>query len=250
VCQPIAICGSFWAIARGMSLAPSRGMRTFVVVAVFMLSTACGGQTDGNSAGGQGGTHATGGSGGLGGSGGATGGSGGFVPSGGSGGGPNGCSVLTSILGPYPVTFRFTNPITEPLYIRQDCMITWSLYGCTDDFKTELAHRADCMSDCSEDYPGGGCVACGACMMQGLEVTNVAPVTDDWNGMTYTFGKTASGCSCYNPAMATAGKYLVRVPVYKTKEDAEFGNVAYQSEVYFDLPAPNGVVEVPVVLLD
>lgn len=221
------------------------------------LAIGCGGKTDnanngtgGTGAGGSGATGGNGATGGSGGSGavGATGGNGatgGSGAVGGSGGMPNECSVPTSEPGPYPVKFVFTNPTGQKIFVREDCQLNWSLYSCADGYSSELAHSADCTMDCSE--PSNGCIACGACMMNALEVSPTSPVQTDFSGFTYTFGQSGAGCQCHNQLVALPGKYSIKVPVYLSEQEAMSGQMAWEAWVDFTLPAPSGVVEVPLI---
>lgn len=206
----------------------------------------CGGKTDEPAAsGGSGGGGAVAGTGGAGATGG--GGSGGAGATGGGGAGGSGgmggaCAVPVTEPGPYALKIKIVNPTSQSLFVREDCMLNWSLYACTDGYTTALSHAANCTIDCSDDPTG--CIACGACMLTAHEVTPAAPVSADFGGYTYTFSQNASGCSCHNQIVAPPGKYAIRVPVFLSQQDAESGTAAYTAEAYFDLPAPNGVVEV------
>ena len=211
----------------------------------LLLTAACGGKTDDNTAntGGGGGAGAPGGSSG---SGGATGGGGGIGgASGGTGGMPNECSVTTTEPGPYPTKIRFVNPGGNPLWIREDCQLNWDLYSCADGYTTEVPHVADCMTACSETGTGG-CIACGACMLQAHQVTTASPVETEWSGHTFTFGQ-KNGCQCYDQSNALPGKYAIKIQVFASKDDAESFKAGYEAWAYFDLPAKNGVVEVSLV---
>ncbi len=101
----------------------------------------------------------------------------------------------------------------------------------------------DCTVDCAE--AGGGCIACGACMVEPLEVTNGAPAEVAWPGHTYTFDHTASGCSCHVRTPAAAGKYRATIRVYASEEAVTSGELLRVVEHDFELPAPGGVVTVP-----
>lgn len=217
----------------------------------LLVTAACGGKTDDNNATGGTGGGNTGGTGNVGGGGtgnvggGGSGGSG-NVGGGGSGGMPQECSVPTTEPGPYPTKIRFVNPIGPSLWIREDCQLNWDLYSCADGYQTEVPHNADCMTDCSET--GMGCIACGACMMQAVEVTNAQPVETEWSGYTYQYGE-KNGCQCYTKQSPLPGKYAIRVPVFGSKDDAESYNAGYDAWGYFELPAKNGVVEITLAAL-
>ncbi|MCC6901725.1 MAG: hypothetical protein IT377_22330 [Polyangiaceae bacterium] len=210
----------------------------------LLLTAACGGKTDDNTAntGGGGGAGATGGSSGSGGSGGASGGSGGAT--GGSGGMPVECSVPTTEPGPFPTKIRFVNPGPTPLFIREDCQLNWDLYSCADGYTTEVPHVASCMSSCAE--PNNGCIACGACMLEAHEVTSAAPVETEWSGHSYSFSQKNS-CQCYNEHNVLPGKYAIKIQVFTSKDDVTSYAAGYEAWAYFELPAKNGVVEVSLV---
>jgi hypothetical protein len=208
------------------------------------LALGCGGSTDGDGGGGSSGSGGGAGSGGSGGSG-ALAGAGGAL--GGSGGMPQECAGPVTEPGPYPVTFRFTNVGSEPLYLLEQCRLQFDLLSCADGYQTPLNLWADCTMNCAEsnDY---GCIACGACMQQAHDVTSAFPVDGNWHGQTYTFAQTKDGCQCHIPQTPPPGKYMIRVPVYTSKQAAEnWQPPAYSVEVSFMLPAPSGMVEVPLI---
>jgi len=156
---------------------------------------------------------------------------------------PNECAVPVSSPGPFPLQIKIVNPTSQNLFVREDCMLNWSLHSCADGYGQALPHAADCTMECVDD-PNSGCIACGACMLLALPVSAGSPVTTDWSGHTYKFSQNANGCGCHEQYSAPAGKYAIRVPVFLSQEDAASGNAAYDAWTYFELPAPNGVVEV------
>ena len=157
---------------------------------------------------------------------------------------PSECEVLVSGSGPYAVTFRFTNDSPQPLFVLGECHTRYTVTSCAGGYQDPLALWADCTQDCKLADPGG-CIACGACMWQGIEVTPSAPHQTEWSGKTFTFSETTSGCQCYNAFAAPAGRYRITVPVYGSDEGAQHGDVLHEVEVPFTLPAPGGVVHVP-----
>ncbi|MDI1446282.1 hypothetical protein [Polyangium sp. 6x1] len=198
------------------------------MAAGLVLATACGSTVN------EGGNGGAGGAGGAGGTGG-TGGEGGVIP-------PE-CVVETPASGPYEVTFRFENNGAFPAVLREDCVLEYKVESCEDGYATPLVTRALCSQACSSM---GGCIACGPCLQGGVPVAIGENVMDTWGGMRYTFGTTSEGCSCHEEHVARAGKYRLRVPVYASEMDADMNAPAYEVTVNFDLPAPNGVVVVPI----
>lgn len=216
---------------------------------VCVLVAACGGSTDADGSGGSGGNGASGGSGGSGATGGVGGssGAGGGGATGGTGGMPAECSVPASSAAPYEVMFRFTNTSAMPLFVLGECHVRYDVTSCADGYQQPLSLWGDCTIDCaSPEARNGGCIACGACMHQGIEVTPNAPHESSWAGNTFTFDTTNNGCSCHHTTAAPAGKYQISVPVYASDEAAQAGEALYEIKVPFTLPAPGGVVEVPI----
>lgn len=256
------------------------GMNKLVGVAVLLVLglVGCGGQTDPQGGAGTGANGAAAGNGGSGGSGaeggsagsGAIGGNGGQSGSSGSagnagnggsagngatagsagnagtGGLPDECAVPSNEPGPYTVTFHFVNVMPSPLFLREDCLLTWSLYSCADGYNNAVSHAADCTMSCTEPH---GCVECGACLENAIAVDAGAPHDATWTGITYTFGQNLDGCTCYNDSVAPAGKYQIRVPVYASEQDAIANNVAYEVTQAFDLSSSQ-IVEVQLALLE
>jgi hypothetical protein len=163
---------------------------------------------------------------------------------GGTGGVPDECSVPVSEPGPYPTTIRLINPSDTPLWVRQDCQITWQLFQCADGYTDPVATTGDCTIDCSES--GNGCIACGACMLVPLLVEPGAALDIEWSGYTYEYSQ-KQGCSCHVESVAPPAKYAVRVPVYSNVAEAESGESGWDAWTYFDLPAETGIVEVVLV---
>ncbi len=224
--------------------------RVLGTLAVVLASAplACGGSTSGDGSGGNAGSGgATGGSGGsTGGTAGTTGGTGGSVGgSAGTGGMPPACQVPSPGPGPYAVKFRFTNSSFKPFYVREDCRLQYTVSSCADGYAGSLVRNGDCTVDCKE-ADTGGCIACGACAQSAKQVTSGAPLDGDWAGYEYTFEQTKQGCDCHNKHVAPAGKYRLKVNVYASEQDAQIGNVSHPVEVDFTLPAPGGIVEVPI----
>jgi hypothetical protein len=223
------------------------GRKGIGMACVVLALAACGGSTDADGSGGSGGAGGSAGSGGSSGSGGSAGvGATGGGGAGGTGGMPSECSAPGGP-GPHEVTFRFTNSSATPLFVLGECHVRYDVTSCADGYQTPLSMWADCTIDCSSpEARGGGCIACGACMYQGIEVTPGAPYDSQWSGNTFDFATTNNGCSCHDPSAAPAGKYRISVPVYGSDDAAQQGSPLYTIEVPFTLPAPGGVVEVPI----
>lgn len=180
-----------------------------------------------------------------GGAGGAGGDGGGTTGSGGEGGViPPECAVATSEPGPYPVTFQFENFGVGTAYLREDCALQYSITSCEDGYSEPVATRTFCSQPCGD--PSGGCIVCGPCPLGPVPVAEGAQSTDAWPGMRYTSGTTSEGCACHEEHVARAGRYRIVVPVYTSEMAVMEGTPSYEVTVNFELPAPNGVVVVPI----
>ncbi len=156
---------------------------------------------------------------------------------------PAECAVQTNEIAPFEVSFQLTNNSSSTVYVRQECVLSYSVSACADGYTPSLSIWPDCTVNCEEDP--NGCIDCGACPLTGHPITPGSHLSTEWMGKTYTFQQTSMGCQCHNEQYATAGKYRVRVPVYATEAEAmSNGPPAKNVDVDFTLPAPGGVVEV------
>ncbi len=158
---------------------------------------------------------------------------------------PPQCSVNTNQTAPYAVTFQFTVGTGQVAFLAEDCYTQFQVTSCASAYVDPVGMHGDCTIDCSEVT---GCIECGACPSGAILVSQGSPHNVAWDGMQYFFNLNSSGCTCHTSTEAPAGKYRVEVPVYPTEEDA----LSYTNGVVltheFDLPAPDGIVTVPVGL--
>ncbi len=183
-----------------------------ISLALLTFLAACGGSTSsdvdsGGPAAGAGGSSA--GSGGA--SAGAAGSSAGSGGASAGSGGSDACAVPGTGAGPYDISFMLTNPSQKSIWLWQDCQLSAEISGCPD-YAAPIALSGSCTSDC-EDYQG--CLACGACMSQPLEIPPGGSKPFAWAGYTYTFD-TVQGCACHHTKIAPAGKYRLSVSVWDT----------------------------------
>lgn len=156
---------------------------------------------------------------------------------------PAECVVATDQEGPYPVKFQLTVAAEgTTMYIDWDCTPVVSLLTCDDGYTTALAFDTACTADCTAQPTE--CPICGQCPGGPAAVTSAAPREFSWSGHTYDFGKNQAGCSCHEEKTAHAGKYRLTVPVYASEADANAHTNGVNRTVDFDLPAPNGIVNV------
>lgn len=163
---------------------------------------------------------------------------GGVGSSAGSSFGGDGCGPKTSPLGPYPVKFVFSS--NTPVYLRFECSLSYNLYACGS---SALPRSGACTADCS-DTSSSGCIACGACAFGAKPVGPGASLEDSWDGRIYSSGTLPSGCPCTTGANAAPGMYTIGLSEFFSEADALANTNGYPRQVQFQLPAPNGVVEV------
>ncbi len=162
--------------------------------------------------------------------------------SGTAGGLPDECQVDTSQPTPHEVVFRFENATDQPLFLRRICTLDLAVSACADDYGEPLALWPGLSADCND--PSGGCVQSEACLTEAVAAEAGVPVNEPWPGKVYTFDINAEGCVCHYEHHTAAAKYRVTVPVFGSV-DVEDEEPAFEVEVNFEVPAPAGIVAVP-----
>jgi hypothetical protein len=145
---------------------------------------------------------------------------------------------------PYPVELQFRDNSTAPLFLfKSGCAdVTFAVTSCASGFTDHLADALFCA--CSCDTPRCG-IACGACLpdeARAIVGGDSARVT--WSGVSTT-AETKDGVQCATSRSLPAGRYRVSINVYDTADAAlahTAGRVVTQD---FELPAPAGLVDVP-----
>jgi hypothetical protein len=88
-------------------------------------------------------------------------------------------------------------------------------------------------------------VTCGACYPdEGRPVASGAPLDQPWTAFGEQLGWNSGG-QCLKTTMLPAGKYRVAIRAYDNAADAQKGAGGWVVTRDFELPAPGGVVEVP-----
>jgi len=228
--RPRAVGIGFWgALALGPIALSACGARSTIDLPTRGGQSSTATTTSSGRTGGSGGTGGTGGSGGT----------GGTVP-------PE-CEVPASSPAPYDVTFQFHNPSDQTLFLHEQCWTDFTITACADGYAEDLELWARCSVDCAD--PNGGCIQCEQCLDVAIPIEPGESHLYGWPGVTYTFDTNADGCSCHDDHDQAAGLHRITVPVYLTAEAAELGDVAYEVTIDFPLPAPQGLVVVPVAML-
>ena len=158
---------------------------------------------------------------------------------------PPECRLATSGQeGPFEVRFDIFGVTAQPFYLREECgRVEHEVYTCADGYSEPLATSVFCMGECGGEP---SCPICGPCD----EPAGLAEASIPWSGTVYDIESTAVwGCSCYRPGDAPPGRYRVQVPYYATEQAAaDHAAPAGTCTVDFELPDPDGVVEVMIGL--
>ena len=142
------------------------------------------------------------------------------------------------------MTFRFENQGATPVYLLEQCSLAFQVAACADGYQQSLALQGTCTINCEDASDGGGCIACGECMSQTLEVLPGQAKDVSWSGLQYTFDH-YQGCQCHYEHVAPAGLYRVSVPVWDKYFDPMQGeqpSASKQAQAYFELPGSGTVV--------
>jgi hypothetical protein len=144
---------------------------------------------------------------------------------------------------PYAVEFQFRNDTSAPLYVLQDCSLyDFGISSCASGFADRLNEPVICASFCGT---GGGGLQCGACPEnQGTAIAPGASLRRAWDGLSTTTMATSNG-QCVNRRALPAGRYRAAIWVYASEADALAREAPRVVTRDFELPAANGVVDVP-----
>ena len=139
---------------------------------------------------------------------------------------------------PSVVTFELRNDGSSPVYLRQDCLLNYTITSLADPART-IVRQGPCACDCAL----ATCPVCGACFQGPREVAAGAFLEDAWLTVNVTHEPRATG-SCERKHTLPAGPYRIDVPVYPTLGDAENGSGARTAAQSFELPGPDGNIVV------
>ena len=144
---------------------------------------------------------------------------------------------------PYAVEFRFHNDAASSLFVHKFCgRYEVGLSSCASGFTDRLNDFVG--NACSCDHPNCGIVG-GACEPdEGTEITAGVSLSSSFSGTSTTASSTASG-QCVTNRDLPAGRYRVSIWVYETADGALARTEPRVVSRDFELPAPNGIVDVP-----
>jgi hypothetical protein len=159
------------------------------------------------------------------------------------------CAVASTAKAPFPTEFRFRNVGTDPLFVSIGCLgVEYGLSSCASGFRDQLAPGFACggcacgATDCKAPD-----VLCGACMGPAGQL--VAPgesAAVPWSG-TSTRTENLAGRLCVRTQTPPAGRYRVAIRIYATADAAAGATGGQIVTRDFQLPADQGVVDVPLV---
>ena len=156
---------------------------------------------------------------------------------------PPECRVETAVAGPYEVRFRFINPTSDSLYIRErsdrpEFVIT----ACADGYAAEIPQQRYCVHACSPELS----LYCEVCPDPWDEVVFIHPgevVEQVWRASAF-YDSSMEGCFCHEVEPLPAAKYRLTVKAANSYQGAFEPTMGFVVEQDFDVPVPSGVVDV------
>jgi hypothetical protein len=144
---------------------------------------------------------------------------------------------------PYAVQLRFRNDGASSLFVRKSCgNYDFGVSSCASGFTDRLNDFAFCA--CSCDNPQCG-IVCGACEPDaGTEIAAGTSLDQPFSGTSTTLTPSCPG-QCVTNRDLPAGRYRVSIWVYDSAAGAVARTAPRVVSRDFELPAPNGVVDVP-----
>jgi hypothetical protein len=156
------------------------------------------------------------------------------------------CAVATTQKPPFGVTFRFRADGAAPVYVRTSCGSTsYGVSACASGFATPLGPFDFGCGICECGPESCPAVQCGACLPdEGTAIAPGASLDKPWTGIGVELGF-AHGTQCMTSTALPAAKYRVAIRAYDNADDAAKGLGGWIATRDFELPAPDGVVDVP-----
>ena len=159
------------------------------------------------------------------------------------------CAVAATAKPPFPTEFRFRNAGTTAVFLSIGCLgVDYGLGSCASGFRDQLAPGFACggcpcgATNCTEMG-----VACGPCMAPaGKRVAPGESAAVPWSG-TSSRTENLAGRSCVRTQTPPAGRYRVAIRIYDTADAAARATGGQIVTHDFQLPADQGVVDVPLV---
>jgi hypothetical protein len=159
------------------------------------------------------------------------------------------CAVASTAKAPFPTEFRFRNTGTAPLFVSIGCLgVEYGLSSCASGFRDQLAPGFACGGcPCGDTGCKAPDVQCGPCMGPAAQL--VAPgesAAVPWIGVS-SRTENLAGRTCVRTRTAPAGRYRVAIRIYATADAAARSAGGQIVTGDFQLPADQGVVDVPLV---
>jgi hypothetical protein len=142
---------------------------------------------------------------------------------------------------PTPVTFELRNDGIATVYLRQGCLVDYTITSLADPVHV-IQRPWSCGCDCAL----ASCPVCGACFEGSREVAIGAALTDQWWTVDIISVPRLNGVACERKEALPDGPYRIDVPVYASDADAIAQTNALTALQSFVLPAPRDSVTVQV----
>jgi hypothetical protein len=160
---------------------------------------------------------------------------------------PPACAASTTPTSapPYPVELRFRNDGASSLFVLKACgSYEIGVSSCASGFTDRLNDFVVCACSCDNPQCGNTCGQCPA--DEGTEIAAGTSLDQPWSGTSTTLTPSATG-QCVTSRDLPAGRYRVSIWVYDSAASAVARTGPRVVSRDFELPAPNGIVDVPLV---
>jgi hypothetical protein len=157
------------------------------------------------------------------------------------------CAVSTTESPPFGVTFRFRAG-DVPAYVHTDGCTgqEWGVSSCASGFTEQLGPIFGACGLCECGASSCQVGSCGQCYPdKGVAIAPGTSFDAPWTGESDELGKRSDGQACESMKALPAAKYRVAIRAYDNASDAEARIGGWIATRDFDLPAPGGVVDVP-----
>jgi len=155
------------------------------------------------------------------------------------------CAVATPATAPpYAVQFQLHDDGAASAFLLNSCgHVSFGVSSCTEGFRDHLNDFVVCA--CSCEHPQCG-ITCGACAPdQAAEIAAGTSMALPWSGISTTAEVVSTGGTCASGGDLPAGRYRFSITVYDSAAGALARSGPRVVSRDFSLPAPNGIVDVP-----
>jgi hypothetical protein len=154
------------------------------------------------------------------------------------------CAVATPTTAPpYAVQFQLHDDGTTSAFLLNSCGLSFGVSSCAGGFKDHLNDFVFCACSCEHPQCGNECGGCAP--DQATEIAAGASLALPWSGISTTAEVLSTGGECASGGDLPAGRYRFSITAYDSAAGALARSGPRVVSRDFVLPAPNGIVDVP-----